>query len=109
MEIVMFDVPFLRNYCSQRFKWAGHLARMDENCCCKKIVLAKPMGNRPRGRPPLRWIDNVEKDLNILKVKNSCQEQRCLDKTSGEGQDPPMSVERLKKGMCDGLVVVLVT
>ncbi|GFV53423.1 hypothetical protein TNCV_2205591 [Trichonephila clavipes] len=32
---------------------------------------AKPMGNRPRGRPttPFKWIDCVEKDLNILKVK----------------------------------------
>ncbi|GFU70208.1 hypothetical protein TNCV_5058001 [Trichonephila clavipes] len=42
---------------------------MNEDRCCKKIFLAKPMGNRPRGRPPLRWIDCVEKDLKILKVK----------------------------------------
>ncbi|GFX84278.1 putative endonuclease-reverse transcriptase [Trichonephila clavipes] len=35
----------------QRLKWAGHLARMNEDHCCKKIFLAKPMGNRPRGRP----------------------------------------------------------
>ncbi|GFU77358.1 hypothetical protein TNCV_3174361 [Trichonephila clavipes] len=48
----------------------GHLARMNEDRCCKKIFLAKSMGNRPRGRPPLRWIDSVEKDLNILKIKN---------------------------------------
>ncbi|GFV82500.1 uncharacterized transposon-derived protein F52C9.6 [Trichonephila clavipes] len=54
----------------QRFKWAGHLARMNEDRCCKKIFLAKPMGNRSWDMPPLRWIDCVEKDLNILKVKN---------------------------------------
>ncbi|GFU33093.1 hypothetical protein TNCV_4156411 [Trichonephila clavipes] len=34
----------------------------------RKKFLAKPMGNRPRGRPPLRWIDCVEKDINILKL-----------------------------------------
>ncbi|GFY01323.1 hypothetical protein TNCV_5077891 [Trichonephila clavipes] len=28
------------------------------------------MGNRPRGKPPLRWIGCFEKDLKILKVKN---------------------------------------
>ncbi|GFV99310.1 hypothetical protein TNCV_1512821 [Trichonephila clavipes] len=50
----------------QTLKWAGHLARMNEDHCCKKIFLAKPMENRPRGRPPLRWIDCVEKDLNVL-------------------------------------------
>ncbi|GFV24514.1 hypothetical protein TNCV_813981 [Trichonephila clavipes] len=46
-----------------------HLARMNEDRYSKKIFLAKPMGNRPRGRPPLRWIDCVEKDLKILKVE----------------------------------------
>ncbi|GFW36474.1 hypothetical protein TNCV_1344351 [Trichonephila clavipes] len=49
----------------QTLKWAGHLARMNEDRYCKKIFLAKPKGNRPRDRPPLRWIDCVEKDLNI--------------------------------------------
>ncbi|GFT09949.1 putative endonuclease-reverse transcriptase [Trichonephila clavipes] len=54
----------------QRLKWVGHLARMNEDRCCKRIFLTKPMGNKPRGKPPLRWIDCVEKDLNILMVKN---------------------------------------
>ncbi|GFT01944.1 hypothetical protein TNCV_3056871 [Trichonephila clavipes] len=49
---------------------AGHLARMNEDRSCKKIFLAKPMGNRPQSRPLLRWNDCVEKDLKILKVKN---------------------------------------
>ncbi|GFU40766.1 hypothetical protein TNCV_4793711 [Trichonephila clavipes] len=52
------------------FKWAGHLAKKNEDHCCKKIFLAKPIGNRHRGRPPFRWIECVEKDLKILKVKN---------------------------------------
>ncbi|GFY29569.1 uncharacterized transposon-derived protein F52C9.6 [Trichonephila clavipes] len=53
----------------QRLKWPGHLARMNVRCY-KKILLAKPMGNKPRGRPTLKWIDCIEKDLNISKVKN---------------------------------------
>ncbi|GFW92336.1 hypothetical protein TNCV_3588581 [Trichonephila clavipes] len=40
----------------QRLKWAGHLARMKEDRCCKKIFLAKPMGYSSLGRPLLRWI-----------------------------------------------------
>ncbi|GFV12463.1 mariner Mos1 transposase [Trichonephila clavipes] len=35
----------------QSLKWAGHLARMNEDCYFKKIFLAKPMRNKPRGRP----------------------------------------------------------
>ncbi|GFW37604.1 hypothetical protein TNCV_4028001 [Trichonephila clavipes] len=49
---------------------AGHLAKMNEDRCCKKIFLAMPMGNSPRADSPLRWIDCVEKDLKILRVKN---------------------------------------
>ncbi|GFW72775.1 transposable element Tcb2 transposase [Trichonephila clavipes] len=46
---------------------AGHLARMNEDRCYKKIFLA----NRPRcSRLLLRRIACVEKDLKILKVKN---------------------------------------
>ncbi|GFU18771.1 hypothetical protein TNCV_1085201 [Trichonephila clavipes] len=36
---------------TMRLKWAGLLARMNEDRCCKKTFLAKPMGIRPRGRP----------------------------------------------------------
>ncbi|GFX09943.1 putative endonuclease-reverse transcriptase [Trichonephila clavipes] len=35
----------------QRLKWAGHLARMNEDRCCKKIFVVKSMRNRPWGRP----------------------------------------------------------
>ncbi|GFV67884.1 hypothetical protein TNCV_926501 [Trichonephila clavipes] len=64
-----------------RLKWAGHLARMNEDRCCKKMFLTKPMEYRPRGRPPLRWIDCVGKDINILNVKKV--------EMSGEGQSLP--------------------
>ncbi|GFV78585.1 putative endonuclease-reverse transcriptase [Trichonephila clavipes] len=67
----------------QRLKWAGHLARMNEDRCCKKIFLGKPMGNRPRGRHPLRWIDCVEKVLKILKVEIGKQ----LPKVGVPGED----------------------
>ncbi|GFU55413.1 hypothetical protein TNCV_2550021 [Trichonephila clavipes] len=49
---------------------AGHLGRMNEDRCCKKIFLTKPMGKRPRSRPPFRWVECVERDLKIVKIKN---------------------------------------
>ncbi|GFX96187.1 hypothetical protein TNCV_2290751 [Trichonephila clavipes] len=72
-----------------KVKWAGHLTRINENLCCKKISLAKPMGNRPWGRPPSRWIDCVEKrpkNFKGQKLENICQKWRCLERISGEGQ-----------------------
>ncbi|GFX86717.1 hypothetical protein TNCV_1409141 [Trichonephila clavipes] len=67
---------------TETFKSAGplasHLARMNEGRCCKKIFLAKTMENRPRGRPPLRWINCVESDLSILKEAKSIDAWRRL-------------------------------
>ncbi|GFY23408.1 hypothetical protein TNCV_3941041 [Trichonephila clavipes] len=50
--------------------WAGRLYRRNEDRCCKEIFLAKPMGNKPPGKPLLRWVDWIENDLNILMIKN---------------------------------------
>ena len=36
---------------SRRFRWAGHVARMEEGRSGFKIVVGKPTGKRPLGRP----------------------------------------------------------
>jgi len=37
-------------------RWAGHVARMGEERGVYKILLGKPKGRRPLGRPRRRWI-----------------------------------------------------
>ncbi|KAJ4427735.1 hypothetical protein ANN_25387 [Periplaneta americana] len=44
--------------------------RMDASEPCKRIILTNPGGQRTRGRPHLRWIDGVEKDLVRLGYRN---------------------------------------
>jgi hypothetical protein len=41
---------------------------MEDNAPCKKITFSQPEGSRKKGRPKLRWLDSVLKDLKILKV-----------------------------------------
>jgi hypothetical protein len=36
----------------------------------KKLMLGKPDGTRRRGRPKLRWIDGLEKDLHSISIRN---------------------------------------
>ncbi|GFW01963.1 hypothetical protein TNCV_1148431 [Trichonephila clavipes] len=43
---------------------------MDENRTTKKDINAQPIGTRRKGRPNLRWIDDLEKDLIVLRTKN---------------------------------------
>lgn len=54
----------------QKIKWAGHLVRMEEDRIVKKTFDARPTGTRRRGRPNLRWLDTLERDLSILRIKN---------------------------------------
>ena len=51
-----------------RFKWLGHTctARMKDNAPCRKITFSQPEGSRKKGRPGLRWLDSVLKDLKTL-------------------------------------------
>jgi hypothetical protein len=51
---------------SRRMKWAGHVARMGEKRNAYRILMWKPEGRRPLGRPRRRWVDNIKMDLREI-------------------------------------------
>jgi hypothetical protein len=44
-------------------RWGGHVARMGEKGNAYRILVGKPEGKRPIGRPRRRWVDNITIDL----------------------------------------------
>jgi hypothetical protein len=48
---------------SRRMRWAGHIARMGEGRSLYRILVGRPEGRRPLGRPMPRWKDNIKMDL----------------------------------------------
>jgi hypothetical protein len=44
-------------------RWAGHVARMVEKRDVYRLLVGKPEGKRPLGRPRRRWMDNIKIDL----------------------------------------------
>jgi hypothetical protein len=48
---------------SRRMRWAGHVARMGEKRNAYRLVVGKPEGERPLGRPRRRLVDNIRMDL----------------------------------------------
>jgi hypothetical protein len=48
---------------SRRMTWAGHVARMGKKRNVYRLLVGKPEGKRPLGRPRRRWIDNIKMDL----------------------------------------------
>jgi hypothetical protein len=47
---------------SRRLRRAGHVARMGEKRNVYKLLVGKPEGKRPPGRPKRRWVDNIKID-----------------------------------------------
>jgi hypothetical protein len=51
---------------SRRKRWAGHVARMGDTRNAYMILVGKPEGKRPQGRPRRRWVDNIKMDLREI-------------------------------------------
>jgi hypothetical protein len=51
---------------SRRMRWAGHVARMGEKRNVYRLLVGKPEGKRPLGKPRCRWIDNIKMDLDRI-------------------------------------------
>jgi hypothetical protein len=53
----------IRQFKSRRMRWAGHVARMGEERKVYKVLVGKPEGKRPLGRPRRRWEHGIRMDL----------------------------------------------
>jgi hypothetical protein len=47
----------------RRMRWAGHVARMRERRNAYRLLVGKPEGMRPLGRPRHRWLKNIRTNL----------------------------------------------
>ena len=60
----LYSLPnVVRAVKSRRMRWAGHVARMGEGRVVHRVLVGKPEGKRPLGRPRRRWNDNIKTDL----------------------------------------------
>jgi hypothetical protein len=53
---------------SRRVRWAGHVARMGEGRGVYWVLVGRPEGKRPGGRPRRRWEDNIKMDLREIGI-----------------------------------------
>jgi hypothetical protein len=53
---------------SRRIRWAGHVARMGDGKGVYRVLVGRPEGKRPLGRPRRRWKDNIKMDLREIGI-----------------------------------------
>ena len=71
------DPDIVKTIKLSKLRWTGHM-RMPEENPVKKLTLLRPEGSRRAGRPKLRWLDGVEKDLRTLSIRG--WRRRALDR-----------------------------
>jgi hypothetical protein len=53
---------------SRRMRWVGHVAHMVEGRGAYRVLVGRPEGKRPLGRPRRRWEDNIKMDLREIRI-----------------------------------------
>jgi hypothetical protein len=75
-----FKSPDIVTVCTvHRLEWLGHGVKMDGERTVKKLLEGKPGRGRGKGRPTLRWVDDVELAVRNMGVKG--WRTRILDRT----------------------------
>jgi hypothetical protein len=55
-----------------RMRWAGHVVCMGEKTGVYRVLVGKPLGKRPLGRPRRRWEENIKMDLQEVGLWTGC-------------------------------------
>jgi hypothetical protein len=53
---------------SRKMRWVGHVVHIGERRGIYRVLVGKPAGMRPFGRPRHRWEDNIKMDIQEVGV-----------------------------------------
>ena len=63
MLYMMVCLKIVFSLASRRMRWVGHVAGVGERRGVYRVLVGKPEGKRPLGRPRRRWEGNIKMDL----------------------------------------------
>jgi hypothetical protein len=59
----LYSSPSIIRIIKSRRRWMSHVARMGEKRNAYRLLVGKPEGKRPLGKPRRMWMDNIRMDL----------------------------------------------
>ena len=78
----LYSSPNIIRNLKSRLRWAGHVACMEQSINAYRVLVGKPEGKRPLGRPRRRWDDNIKMDLREV----GCDPGEWIDLTEDRDQ-----------------------
>ena len=65
---------------AQRIRWLGHVKRMEEGAMPRTMMEGRLFTGRRKGRPRLRWMDDVVADLKVMKIEQWMEKMKDREK-----------------------------
>ena len=65
---------------AQRIRWLGHVKRMEVGVMPRNVIEGRLFIGRRKGRPCLRWMDDVIADLKVMKIKQWVEKMKDREK-----------------------------
>ncbi|KAL1452545.1 hypothetical protein WDU94_006766 [Cyamophila willieti] len=62
----------------RRMRWTGHVLRRNDESLIKNVWKAEVTGTRRRGRPKLRWKDQIRKDMEKVNITEDVAQDRTI-------------------------------
>jgi hypothetical protein len=92
------STSILRMINSRRMRWPGHVARIGEKRNAYRILVVKPGGKRPLGRPRRRCVDNIKMYLRQIRWDRMdwievARESGPMGGSSEHGNEPSVPVK----------------
>lgn len=82
---LFLESDIVANIRCRRMRWTGHVLRRGGESLIKSVWEGEIAGTRGRGRPKLRWKDQIKKDMEKINIT----EEEAQDRTLWQGKKSP--------------------